>query len=314
MTPPGNTVRVVEIGPDRDGQRLDNFLIAELKGVPRTLIYRIIRKGQVRVNGGRSKPMRKLRQGDSVRIPPLRTGQKADIPVPEWARELVVSAIVHKDEDLLVIDKPAGVAVHAGSGLGWGLIDVLRQTWPEEYFELVHRLDRETSGCLAVARSGQALKHFAEQFRQSEAGKDYLCLVEGRLPEAVVRVNAPLRKITAGDRRMVVVDEEGKRAITVFHLLDHLAVPPAGASYLRVELLTGRTHQIRAHARHLGLPLAGDELYGSPEALERWRRRGLNRLFLHAQRLQLTGRNGEVIVASAPLPAELAKVLSHAGG
>lgn len=310
----GQMIRLVEVGPDRDGQRLDNFLITELKGVPRTLIYRIIRKGEVRVNGGRCKPMRKLRQGDTVRIPPVRTGEKAQIAVPDWALQRIRDAIIHRDKDLLVIDKPAGMAVHGGSGLAWGLIDGLRQAWPDAYFELVHRLDRETSGCLAVARSGAALKHFSKQFRRGEAVKDYLCLVEGRLPEAVVRVEAPLRKIASGERRTVTVDESGKPAVTVFHLLQHLAVKPHGASYLRAELLTGRTHQIRAHARHIGLPLAGDELYSSPDALDRWRKRGLSRLFLHAQRLQLAGRNGETIETSAPLPEDLADVLSRAGG
>jgi 23S rRNA pseudouridine955/2504/2580 synthase len=254
-----NGVRIETVDTDHDGQRVDNYLASRLKGLPRSRLYRLIRTGQVRINGKRCKPASRLSEGDQVRIPPARVASREEVPISERVIEQLRSCILHQDGSMLIVDKPSGMAVHAGSGLPWGIIDVLRRMFPGEFIELVHRLDRETSGCLLLARNGAALKRLSEQFRAGEIGKRYLCLMDGRLPEA--------------------------------------------------ELLTGRTHQIRVHARHLGLPLAGDPLYSERESMKRWRARGLKRIFLHAHLLQLEGDDGRMLEFSAPLPAELRSVL-----
>lgn len=298
-------VRRVSVDADRDGQRLDNFLLTQLKGVPKSAIYRLIRKGQVRVNGGRCKPATRLREGDEVRIPPVRSSERQAAALPERVITQLASSIRYEDDDLVVVDKPAGMAVHAGSGLAWGLIDGLRQGRPGQYLELVHRLDRETSGCLVVAKTGQALRHLSSEFREGSVDKRYLCLLDGRLPEDVVEVTAPLGKVPGAARRQVAVLEDGKPAHTRFRLLHTFR----SGSYVEAELLTGRTHQIRAHALHIGLPLAGDELYADRESVKRWRQRGLKRLFLHAHRLELLLPSGEKQAFDAPLPGELKRLL-----
>jgi 23S rRNA pseudouridine955/2504/2580 synthase len=298
-------VQTVRVDAERDGQRLDNFLATQLKGVPKAAIYRMIRTGQVRINGGRAKPSTRLQRGDEVRVPPARTRHRGAVPVAEDVRRQLREAILFASADLLVVDKPAGMAVHAGSGLPWGLIDALRQDRPGEYLELVHRLDRETSGCLLLARNGAALKHFAGLFRDGKVSKRYLCLLSGRLPEAVLDVDVPLARITGSAERRVGADEEGKPSLTRFRMLQQYR----DCCYVEAELFTGRTHQIRAHARHLGLPLAGDRMYADRESLRHWRQRGLRRLFLHAHRLGLTAPSGEPLEIDAPLPAELRRVL-----
>lgn len=300
-------VRFVTVDSDRSGQRIDNFLTALLKGVPRTAVYRMIRTGQVRVNGGRAKPATRLEAGDEVRVPPVRTRSEEAVTVSDAVRRQVREAVLFEDDDLLVVDKPAGMAVHAGSGLPWGLIDALRQDRPGQYLELAHRLDRETSGCLVLARNGQSLGWVSAQFRDGRVRKHYLCLMDGRLPQAVVDVDAPLAKMAGEARGPVEVQEEGKASLTRFRLLE--AFPHA--SYVEAELFTGRTHQIRAHARHLGLPLAGDRKYASRESLKRWKARGLNRIFLHAHRLALTRPSGEEAEFTAPLPDPLRAVLDR---
>ncbi len=301
-------VRIVRVDGDRDGQRLDNFLTGQLKGVPRAAIYRMIRTGQVRINGGRAKPSTRLFEGDEVRIPPARTRDPGTAVVADQVRRQLRAQILYEDHDLLVIDKPAGMAVHAGSGLPWGLIDALRQDRPGEYLELAHRLDRETSGCLVLARNGQALGHVAAQFRAGTARKFYLCLMDGRLPQALVEVAAPLSR-QAGDAgaRLVRVAADGRPSLTRFRLLQEFA----DCSYVEAELLTGRTHQIRAHARHIGQPLAGDDRYADRDSLRRWRDRGLKRLFLHAYRLVLNAPSGNDLEFDAPLPKELREVLNR---
>jgi len=298
-------VRQLRVGADNAGQRLDNFLIRHLKGMPKAAIYRLIRTGQVRVNGGRCKPERKLDRGDEVRIPPVRTTDSGPVTVSEDVQRQVRQAILYEDEHYLVIDKPSGIAVHSGSNLPWGMIDAVRQDRPGEFVELVHRIDRETSGCVVLARSGQALKHLASQFREGRVGKKYLCLMEGRLKEARVTVDAPILKFRQGQDHHVGVDEEGKDARTRFTLLQSWA----DSTYAEVELFTGRTHQIRVHAAHLGLPLAGDERYSSAQSLKKWRARGLRRLFLHAHELSFESIAGGVVTVNAPLPENLRTVL-----
>jgi 23S rRNA pseudouridine955/2504/2580 synthase len=296
-------VRLIRVDADRAGQRLDNFLANLLKGVPRAAVYRMIRTGQVRVNGGRRKPGTRLDAGDEVRVPPARIRDGQAVEVSEEVRAQLRGAILFEDRDLLVIDKPAGIAVHSGSGLPWGLIEALRQDRPGEYLELAHRLDRETSGCLVIARNGQALAELSTQFREGRAQKHYLCLLDGRLPEPLVEVDAPL----ARTKGTVEVDDEGKASKTRFRLLEAYE----DSSYVEAELLTGRTHQIRAHARHIGLPLAGDSRYASRESVRKWKERGLKRIFLHAHHLVLAIADGAHHEFTAPLPEPLRQVLDQ---
>jgi 23S rRNA pseudouridine955/2504/2580 synthase len=211
---------------------------------------------------------------------------------------------------MLVFNKPSGMAVHAGSGLPWGLIDVVRQTRPLEFIELVHRLDRETSGCLVLARNGAALNHLSAQFREGTVDKRYLCLMDGVLKEALVDVDAPLRKVESGAQSQVEVSEEGKPSRTRFHLLQAWS----DCCYAEVELFTGRTHQIRAHATHIGLPLAGDDRYAGKESVRKWKKRGLGRIFLHAHRLELESPTGKRLTLDAPLPDPLRKILDSLEG
>lgn len=300
-------VRLEQVDRDHSGQRLDNFLAGRLKGVPRSAIYRMIRTGQVRINGGRARPSTRVAEGDSVRIPPARVRDGQSAPVSDRVRDQVRQAVLYEDPDLLVVDKPAGMAVHAGSGLPWGLIDALRQDRPDQYLELVHRLDRETSGCLVLARNGPALAHLSAQFRDGRVRKYYLCLMSGRMPEDVVECDAPLTKRTDARGSRVEVDPAGKPSLTRFRLLRRLGE----CSYVEAELFTGRTHQIRAHARHLGLTLAGDPNYADAKSLRKWRKLGLNRMFLHAHRLALTAPGGEELEFEAPLPDPLRRVLDR---
>ena len=298
---------LVQVDTDRAGQRLDNFLAARLKGVPKSAIYRMIRTGQVRINGGRCKAASRLEEGDKVRIPPAHTRQKGEFVISPAVCRQIEEALVYEDPDVLVIDKPAGMAVHSGSGLPWGLIDVVRQMRPGEFVELVHRLDRETSGCLVLARSGAALSHLSEAFREGRVDKRYLCLLNGIMRESMIEVDAPLLKNDEGSQAQVIVSEDGKSALTRFHLLQAYA----DSSYAEVELFTGRTHQIRAHAKHIGMPLAGDERYSSRESVKKWKKRGLGRNFLHAHRLELKTPAGKPLSVQAPLPANLRKVLDR---
>lgn len=299
------SVRQVEVRRDRDGQRLDNFLARQLKDVPRGALYRLIRTGQVRVNGGRARPDRKLAVGDVVRIPPVSQREGESPRVSEAVCAQIEAAILYEDDDLLVVDKPSGMAVHAGSGLAWGLIDAVRQIRPGRGIELVHRIDRETSGCLVLACNGAALRHLGEQFRTGQVGKRYLCLLDGRLKEAVVEVDAPIGADLKDGEKHMAVDAEGRRAVTRFTRLEDYS----RGCYARAEIDTGRTHQIRVHAHHIGAPLAGDRRYGDAESQKFWRELGLSRLFLHAAELEVTAPSGERMSFSAPLPPELRRCL-----
>ncbi len=303
----------VRVDEDADGQRLDNFLIKRLKGVPKTHVYRVIRSGEVRVNKGRASADTRLALGDEVRVPPVRVsshapGQPDARPAP--AREFPV---VMEDDWLLVINKPAGVAVHGGSGVSSGVIEQLRQARPRARFlELVHRLDKETSGLLLIAKKRQALVALQEQFRQRETGKTYAALVSGAWPRNKKVIDVALHKYldAAGERRVRVVDddhEEGRRSITLVQVRQCFA----GYSLLDVTIKTGRTHQIRVHLASQGQPIVGDEKYGD-FALNKSLARGeavpgqrFERMFLHAARLRFEHpENGGVIELLAPLPAE----------
>jgi len=300
--------RHVQVPPERAGQRIDNYLLAQLKGVPKAAIYRIIRTGQVRINGKRCKPEQKVASGDDVRIPPVRLDDGSAPPVVSDAvLGQIRLAILHEDANYLIINKPAGMAVHSGSGLPWGLIDAVRQARPGEYMELAHRIDRETSGCVVLARNGPALRHLADQFRDGAVVKKYLCLMDGRLREARVDVDAPLLKVHDAGEHHMEADEEGKAALTRFRALENFG----DSSFVEAELFTGRTHQIRAHAAHLGLPLAGDDRYSPPAVLKKWRARGLKRMFLHAQQIGFTSIDGTHIHSHAVLPPDLRAVLDR---
>lgn len=270
-------VRHAVIEDDRDGQRLDNFLLAELHPAPRSLIYRLVRTGQVRVNGRRVRPMQRLSTGDEVRIPPVARRAPEERRIPDGLARRIEQQILARHEAYLVLDKPAGMAVQAGSGLNWGLMDVLAPM--EEGLRPVHRLDRATSGLLVVARGHAAARELTRAFAERKVEKRYLALLQGRLPPGTTSVEVALKKIRDGSgQRRVIAAEDGQPARSHFTLLESLA----GYSLAEVDIETGRTHQIRAHAVHLGHALAGDELYNSSPPPP-----GLKRMFLHAHALTL---------------------------
>lgn len=306
-----NKVHEIEVPSDREGQRLDNFLARHLKGLPRGALYRLIRTGQVRVNGGRAKPDRKLAAGDAVRVPPVSFREPGGVKVSDAVCRQVEAAILHEDDDLLVVNKPSGMVVHAGSGLPWGLIDAVRQVRPNRNVELVHRIDRETSGCLVLVCNGDALRALTAQFRDGTVDKRYLCLLGGTLNEAVVEVDAPIAESRqGGEKHMTVDDEDGRASVTRFEVLEQFD----GACYARARILTGRTHQIRVHAHHLGAPVAGDRKYGNKADNKRWSDLGLNRLFLHAAEIEITSTSGERMRFDAPLPPDLRHCLDRLEG
>lgn len=299
-------VQLVKVDEDRDGQRIDNFLSGRLKGVPRSLIYRILRTGQVRINGRRAKPDTRLSAGDEVRIPPVRVAERADQGRPsDGQMTRVEDAIVHEDRDFLVIDKPSGVASHGGSGISFGAIELLRAARPRDTLELVHRLDRDTSGILVFSRRRSALTALQAVIREGRATKHYLALLQGRLPQARITVNEPLRKsVLQGGERLVRVDPAGKPSVSHLTRLQQFAE----ASLCEIAIETGRTHQIRVHTAHIGHAVAGDEKYGERGFNQRMKEFKLKRLFLHAARFEF--EIGEKSFAfSAPLPADLSRVV-----
>jgi len=303
-TRPGG-VQHLDIGSDRDGQRVDNALSALLKGVPRSLIYRLVRKGQVRVNGKRVKPDTRLHAGDTLRIPPVRTAERDHSEPPLARTRALEQAVIFEDRHFLVIDKPSGMASHGGSGVDFGAIELLRAARPDESLELVHRLDRETSGVLVLARTRAALTGLQALIREGRTTKQYLALLTGRLARAKFDVNVPLRKsVLQGGERMVKVTDDGKPSLSFFREIERYA----DASLVEVTLDTGRTHQIRVHAAHVGHPVAGDSKYGEREVNQRYRELGLKRLFLHAAHFGFE-LDGKAYGFSAPLPQELVAVL-----
>ena len=304
-------VRQVEVDSEGAGMRLDQFLMKLLPGVPRNRIFRIVRKGEVRVNGKRAGPEQRLQERDTVRVPPVRIEAEPEPGQPRRVSNRVLdsvgAAIISEDDKILVLDKPAGVAVHGGSGISSGVIEALRALRPKEDLELVHRLDRDTSGCLIVSRKRSALRTLHELLREGLVDKRYLTLVKGHWNLGHTKIDAPLRTdIRVGGERTVKVHESGKQAVSEFRPIQWFG---RRATLLEVSLHTGRTHQIRVHAAHAGNPVAGDEKYGDEEFNKELRAIGLERMFLHAHSVSFDWPNGGAFSASAPLPPELANVV-----
>lgn len=292
------SVRKLEVDENSVGQRLDNFLMSRLKGVPKTRIYRIIRKGEVRANGKRVKPEYKLQLADIIRIPPIRVST-AEIrrPSPDL-RKLIQDSSLYEDESLLVINKPSGLSVHAGTGVKISLIDVLRDIYKGEYIELAHRIDKGTSGCLLLARNSKALKQLQADFKARTVIKNYHALVHGRWPKHLEEINVALHKSAeAGGERSVSVSEQGQQALTLFSLLKHFKQH----SLVLAKPKTGRTHQIRVHSQFAGYPLCGDEKYSSSEQRKQLSKLGVTRLCLHANSIEFTHpESGQPIKVTAP--------------
>ena len=307
---PKPAVRHVAVTDNEVGQRLDNWLLKALKGVPRSRVYRLLRKGEVRVNGKRARPEQRVALGDDVRLPPVRTPAELPPPrVPDTLTAEIEASIVHQDADVLVLAKPAGLAVHGGSGLSFGVIEALRASRPNETLELAHRLDRDTSGLLIVARNRKALTTLHRLLREGQVEKRYLALVKGpwNLGQKTIAVPLAIRARLGGER-VVRVDALGKHADSTFTPVEFYG---PRASLLAVQIGTGRTHQIRVHAAHAGHPVAGDDKYGDREFNASLRELGLNRMFLHAQALSFEWPSGKTFAVSCPLPAELATVLER---
>ena len=298
-----------EIDAERAGQRLDNYLLGELKGVPRSHVYRLIRSGQVRVNSGRTNPSYRLQAGDRVRVPPVGVRPAAPATAMPDRLDWLGERILYEDNRILVLDKPAGMAVHGGSSVSLGVIEALRLLRPEaKDLELAHRLDRGTSGCLLLAKRRSALRVLHELLREAKVDKRYLALVKGRWPEGTTEVDAPLVTRRVSGEARVKVDESGKEARSSFRLVDRFGKT---ASLLDVSIETGRTHQIRVHAAHAGHPVAGDERYGDKDFDEYLKSFGLTRMFLHSHSLSFDWPDtGEPFSASAPLPEDLRSVLT----
>lgn len=304
-------VQFFTISEDEAGQRLDNFLLAKLKGVPKSLIYRIVRKGEVRVNKGRIKPDYKLQAEDIVRVPPVRVAEKNETPISTKLNKVaeLKNQILYEDEVMLIINKPSGIAVHGGSGLSFGVIEALRALRPNARFlELVHRIDRDTSGILLVAKKRSALRHLHAQLREKTVQKDYLALVRGQWQSHCKAVKAPLLKNElAGGERIVRVSEEGKPAETRFSIEERYPF----ATLVKASPITGRTHQIRVHTQYAGHPIALDDKYGEREFDAKMQQLGLNRLFLHAYSIRFNHpKTAEEIVVTAPLDQTLKGILA----
>ncbi|WP_319381413.1 RluA family pseudouridine synthase [Thiomicrorhabdus sp.] len=310
----GKGVTWVTVTEEDAGQRLDNFLLRLLRRAPKSLVYRIVRKGEVRVNKGRAQVSLRLQVGDVVRIPPVSLPESVEKPdlkvVPAEQLRLIENSILYEDKDLMVVNKPSGVAVHGGSGLNWGLIEVLRQLRPlAKRMELVHRIDRDTSGCLLIAKKASVLKALHAQIRADQLDKRYVAIVLGSWPKRVHKVDFPLKKhhLTDGGWH-VSVDPSGKEAVSFFNVEQHLQ----GCDLVSVKLKTGRTHQIRVHALAQGCPLLGDDKYGDREANKRYRRQGMKRLALHARFLGFTHPvTEERMLIEAPLWSDFKRIIEE---
>jgi 23S rRNA pseudouridine955/2504/2580 synthase len=288
----------VEVGEEAAAQRIDNFLLRHLKGVPKSHVYRVLRSGEVRVNSGRVKPEYRLQPGDRVRVPPIRTSKRTSTARP------TEFPLVYEDAALLVVDKPAGVAVHGGSGVSFGVIESLRAARPQaKILELAHRLDRDTSGLLIVAKKRSALVELHRMLREGEIEKIYLTVVKGRWEGKTREIRESLHKyVNAKGERRVSVREDGMTAVTKVRMLKKIPE----FSFLEVELLTGRTHQIRVHLAHANHPILGDDKYGDFELNHRLEKAGVHRLFLHASRLAFTHPvNREKLELKSPLPQDM---------
>jgi len=308
---PFDKVSFVDVGPEHAGQRLDNFLIRHLKGVPKSRIYNLLRKGEVRINKGRVKPDTRVKDGDIIRIAPIRVAQRGDPAVPgQQLRRYLAENILFEDEGLLIINKPAGLAVHGGSGISLGAIEALRAERPDARFlELVHRLDRDTSGCLMLAKKRSVLLELQQAMQRNKIDKRYLALVKGQWPKGKSTINAPLLKnqVSSGER-IVRVDVEGKASVTHFKISQRFKE----ATLLEVTLETGRTHQIRVHCQFSGQPVAGDPKYGDTHFNESLKDSGLKRMFLHASNLRFRHPlSGDWVDVEAPLPKDLQPILKN---
>ncbi|CAM3969481.1 23S rRNA pseudouridine(955/2504/2580) synthase RluC [Pseudoalteromonas byunsanensis] len=311
----GLKVSFVTITEDQEGQRIDNFLLTHLKGVPKSAVYKILRKGEVRVNKKRVKPVYRLQIDDQVRIPPIKTAEREEF-VPRNLDKIsaLEDAIIFEDKYLIVINKPSGMAVHGGSGLSYGLIEALRVLRPDEKsLELVHRLDRDTSGCLLISKRRSILKGLHEQLREKTMEKNYWALVSGEWAAKIKNVTEPLRKNTlqSGERVVRVDEEQGKQSHTRFRVLERFD----GCTLVQASPVTGRTHQIRVHTQCKGHPIACDDKYGDQVFDAKMRQRGLNRLFLHAHDLRFLHPKTETTVhVEAPLDKALINCLKTLKG
>ena len=305
-------VQWVTVDESKEGQRLDNFLSNQLKGLPKGRIYKMIRTGEVRINKGRCKPDSRVSSGDIVRIPPVDLAPTKEAIAHRGIQMKLSDALLYEDEDVLVLNKPSGLAVHGGSGLSTGLIEQLRLARPNEKFlELVHRLDRETSGCLLVARRPSALRRLHQQLRDQDKGlqKRYLALVAGKWPQYLVDVEAPLEKFERGGERIVQVTERGKPSHTRIRPLEALA----GCTLVEAEPVTGRTHQIRVHASYYKHAVLGDTKYQHDDSRDQWRQRGINGLCLHSRSIGFQAATGHQVTVVAPIPNPMHRFLVDAG-
>ncbi len=286
-----NKVSQLTISNTQAGQRIDNFLLKHLKGVPKSHIYRLLRSGQVRVNSGRKKPHYKLQADDKIRLPPVSISEQQNTQVPASVMQSLKDAIIFEDENIIAINKPSGIAVHRGSGLRFGVIEVFRQIAPEQTLELVHRLDRETSGCLLLAKNRQILALLHELFRQEKTvhiEKTYIALLDGQWLGGSKTIDIGISKIKRGGEHLMQADVLGDRAISHFEPLEVFNLDNSNqCSLMKITIETGRTHQIRVHAQHSGFPIIGDSKYGNKAANQYFRGFGLKRLFLHAKQLYL---------------------------
>ena len=305
-------VQWVTVDESKEGQRLDNFLSNQLKGLPKGRIYKMIRTGEVRINKGRCKPDSRVSSGDIVRIPPVDLAPTKEAIAHRGIQMKLSDALLYEDEDVLVLNKPSGLAVHGGSGLSTGLIEQLRLARPNEKFlELVHRLDRETSGCLLVARRPSALRRLHQQLRDQDKGlqKRYLALVAGKWPQYLVDVEAPLEKFERGGERIVQVTERGKPSHTRIRPLEVLD----GCTLVEAEPVTGRTHQIRVHASYHKHAVLGDTKYQHDDSRDQWRQRGINGLCLHSRSIGFQAATGHQVTVVAPIPNPMHRFLVDAG-
>jgi len=298
-------VKILTITARHHDQRLDNFLLSQLKGVPKSRIYKLLRSGQVRVNKGRKKPNYRVQLDDQVRIPPIRMEEKNLDEAPPYLLDKLKHCLLFEDEHLLVLNKPAGLAVHSGSNIAFGVIEILRQLRGNTDLELVHRLDRDTSGCLIIAKSRLALNALHTLFREDDGlQKIYRCILAGRWQGGEKMIDAPLLKNTLhGGERMVMVDEQGKSAKSLFTPLDYFP----NATFAEVKLFTGRTHQIRVHAAHQQHPVAGDKKYGDERFNKQIKKLGFKRMYLHAYRLSFRLNNQDYNI-TAPLDSDWQKL------
>ncbi len=304
-----HSVKFIEIDGQNAGQRIDNFLLNQLKGIPKGHIYKIIRKGEVRVNKGRIKQTYKLQYGDKVRIPPVKLAQKKELPAPGRSLlALVERSIIFEDSCLLIINKPSGVAVHGGSGVSYGIIEAIRALRPEQSFlELVHRLDKDTSGCLLIAKKRSALISVQDLLRNRQTDKRYLALLCGQPDFKKKKVAVPLlREALKSGERFVRVDQKGKESTSFFSVLECFN----DTALLEIKIVTGRTHQIRVHSKYLGHNVAGDSKYGNYACNQRLKRKGLKRLFLHAAQMTFKHpESGKDMTVKAPLSDDLEQFL-----